>query len=132
MSDALDASALLAYLHGEPGAEQVAEAIARGALISSANLAEVLTKRADAGDHPAAVAADLVETGLLGGAVEVVDLNFEDAVEIAKLRPSMRSIGLSLGDRACLALARRFGARVLTADGEWTRLDIGVRVQAIR
>ena len=132
MSDALDASALLAYLHGERGAEAVAEAIARGAIISSANLAEVLTKRADAGDHPAAVAASLVEAGLLGGAVEVVDLNFEDAVEIAKLRPAIRPGGLSLGDRACLALARRYGARVLTADGTWTRFDIGVRVQAIR
>ena len=56
----------------------------------------------------------------------------EDAVEIAKLRPAIRPGGLSLGDRACLALARRYGARVLTADGTWTRFDIGVRVQAIR
>jgi len=132
VSDALDASALLAYLHGEAGAERVAEAIAEGAIISSANLAEVLTKRADAGDHPAAVAASLVETGLLGGALAVVDLNFDDAVEIAKLRGSIRSVGLSLGDRACLALARRYGARVLTADAAWARLDIGVRVQTIR
>jgi len=98
VSDTLDASALLAYLHGEAGAERVAEAIAEGAIISSANLAEVLTKRADAGDHPAAVAARLVENGLLGGALAVVDLNFDDAVEIAKLRGSIRSVGLSLGD----------------------------------
>src|SRR5215510_1152372 len=114
------------------GGTPVSEAIAEGAIISSANLAEVLTKRADAGDHPAAVAASLVETGLLGGALAVVDLNFDDAVEIAKLRGSIRSVGLSLGDRACLALARRYGARVLTADAAWARLDIGVRVQTIR
>jgi PIN domain nuclease of toxin-antitoxin system len=78
------------------------------------------------------VAASLIENGLLDGALAVVDLNFDDAVLIAKLRGSIRSIGLSLGDLACLALASRYGARVLTADSAWARLDIGVVVQTIR
>lgn len=73
---------------------------------------------------PAAVRSD--------GAVEVEPLTLADAVEIARLRPLTRSAGLSLGDRACVALARRLALPALTADRAWTGLDLGVELHQIR
>jgi PIN domain nuclease of toxin-antitoxin system len=132
VSAALDASALLAYLQGEEGADEVAKVIATGAVISSANLAEVLSKRADVGDDPAAVAGRLVESGLIDGAVKVVDLDVDDAVAIARLRSLTKSAGLSLGDRACLATGQRRMVPVLTADSAWKALDVAVTIRTIR
>ena len=129
----LDASALLAYLHGEDGAAEVADAVAETAAISAANWAETLSKLADIGRDPEAVAADLEEQGLLPGLVEVVPLTTEDAPVIARLRPQTRDRGLGLGDRACLALALRLGLPVLTADREWLELrDVPADVRSIR
>jgi ribonuclease VapC len=132
MTEVLDASALLAYLQGEPGADVVSAAIGQGAVISTVNLAEVLSKRADAGDNPDVLSDRLVKAGLFDGAIEVLDLTFDDAVQIARLRTPTRPRGLSLGDRACLALGRRRSARVITADSEWKELAIGVEVRSIR
>ena len=130
----IDASALLAYLQGEPGSERVTNAIAEGACISAANVAEVLSKRADAGDDPRALARTLIGSGLLGNAaaLEVVDVGLDDAVEIAALRPHTRPRGLSLGDRACLALATRRRCRAVTADSGWIDLDLEIDVDVIR
>ncbi|MGH7869335.1 MAG: type II toxin-antitoxin system VapC family toxin [Candidatus Dormibacteraceae bacterium] len=130
----LDASALLAFLQDEPGADKVAGAIAARACICSVNLAEVLSKRSDLGEDPDLLLAEMKSDGLLGkaGALEVIDLTLEDSVAIAKLRKESRSLGLSLGDRACLALSQRLNVAVFTADRAWLKLSIGISIEAIR
>jgi PIN domain nuclease of toxin-antitoxin system len=128
----LDASALLAYLREEPGANAVAEAIAGGAAISTVNLAEVFSRAADRGADPAKLAAKLTQSGLLDGAITVEPFTTSDAIDAARLRPLTRDAGLSLGDRACLALARRLGAPALTADTAWQEVAHGVELRPIR
>ena len=132
MTAVLDASALLAPLKGEPGAERVAEALERGAYLSAVNLAEVLSKLADWGEDPAEAQARMAQVGLLGAAVEVLPFTGEDALEVARLRALTRAYGLSFGDRACLALARRLGLPALTAERAWAELDLGIPVEVLR
>ena len=121
----LDASALLAYLNGEPGAQRVQQCIEQGqAIMSSVNLAEVLSKCADQGMSSADQAA-------LCAALPLEISAFDTAVALtsAALRSSTRAQGLSLGDSCCLALAQSRNATALTADQAWSRLgraDIGV------
>jgi PIN domain nuclease of toxin-antitoxin system len=131
-STVLDASALLAYLHDEPGAETVADAIAGGTAISTVNLAEVLGRATDGDGDPARLVSQMTDRGLLGGAISVESFTDKDAVEVARLRPQTRAQGLSLGDRACIALARRLDLPALTADTAWSRLDLKVTFQQIR
>lgn len=128
----LDASALLAYLGDEPGAPAVADAIATGAAISTVNLAEALGTAATRGTDPVALAAELVARGLLDGAVTVEPFTAADAIEAARLRPPTRRAGLSLGDRASLALAGRLRVPALTADAAWATLDLGLELRVIR
>ncbi len=128
----LDASALLAYLRDEPGADAVADEIATGATISTVNLGEVLSRVADRGADPARVTRQMTDRGLLDGAIAVEPFTVADAVEVARLRPLTRTHGLSLGDRACLALAQRFDAPVVTADTAWSRLDLPIELRQIR
>lgn len=128
----LDASALLAYLRDEPGAEMVTEAIAGGGAISTVNLAEVLATAATRGSDPAELVEKLVRRGLLEGTLAVVPFTTADAIEAARLRPLTRAEGLSLGDRSCLALARRLRAPALTADRTWLDLAVDVIVRPIR
>ncbi|BDP44076.1 hypothetical protein DAETH_40450 (plasmid) [Deinococcus aetherius] len=123
----LDASAVIAWLRQEPGAAQVDAALRGEAWISAVNFAEVLSKVGERGGDVRAAARDLRIEGLL-----VEPHGEEDALITAELRVSTRPQGLSLGDRACLALARRLGAPVLTADRAWTALNVGVEVQSIR
>lgn len=126
----LDASALLAYLRDEPGAQAVSDAIAAGATISAVNLAEVFSTVAGRGADPASLAAELTDAGLLGGALIVEDFTTQDAIAVAQLRAPTRDAGLSLGDRACLALTQRLTTSALTADRAWatlTGLDIDTR-----
>ncbi len=132
MTAVLDASALLALLKGEPGAERVAEALERGAYLSAVNLAEVLSKLADWGEDPAEAQARMAQVGLLRAAVEVLPFTGEDALEVARLRALTRAYGLSFGDRACLALARRLGLPALTAERAWAELDLGIPVEVLR
>lgn len=126
MSAVLDASAVLALLNGEPGGERVEAALA-GASVSAVNLAEVLVRlrRAGVGREDCARAVACL-------ALEVVPFDRELAAEAAELEVLTAGAGLSLGDRACLATARRRRQSALTADRAWLRLDIGVRVVAIR
>lgn len=123
-----DASAVLALLFEEPGAE-VARAHLRTGVIGAANLAEVLAKLSDHG-LPAREAARAV--AILG--LEVVSMTETQALRSAELRPATRVAGLSLGDRACLALAAELGASALTADRGWDAVAgaAGVAVQVIR
>jgi ribonuclease VapC len=127
----LDASALLAYLRDEPGADLVADAIAGGATISAVNFAEVLSHVADRGSDPIAVVQEMADRGLVGGALAIEPFTTADAGEVARLRPATRDLGLSLGDRACLALARRLDAPALTADRAWAQAGVGVELRQI-
>ncbi|MCT7978457.1 type II toxin-antitoxin system VapC family toxin [Laspinema olomoucense] len=112
----LDASALLAYLQGEPGADDVADALLQKATISAINWAGTLSKLAERGQDPDTVTTQLREGGLLDKALIIYPADEELARDIANLRVSTRSFGLSLGDRACLALALKLQLPALTSD----------------
>lgn len=128
----LDASALLVYLQGEPGAPRVSDALLAGAAISTVNWSEVLARVAEAGGDPDALADRLLREGLLPDALAIHAFDEADAREAARLRAGTRSAGLSLGDRACLALARRLARPALTADRAWRRLRIGIAIESVR
>lgn len=119
----IDASALLAYFHAEAGAEAVEEALADGCSMSMVNWAEVLSKVAELGKPSRDFLAELADRKLLGTALHLVPFDLADAAVVGDLRPLTRPLGLSLGDRACLALATRLGAPVLTADRAWSELE---------
>jgi len=110
----------------------VADSVATGASISTVNLGEVLSRVADRGGDPARVSRQMTDRGLLDGAITVEPFTNADAVEVARLRPLTRDLGLSLGDRACLALAKRLDTPVLTADSAWSRLDLPLELRQIR
>ena len=122
----LDASAILAVYLLEPGAEQVAAAM-QTAAVCAVNIEEVLSKLAD--KSASARVIGIAEATLKGLAVAY---DFDLARRAARLRPITRSLGLSLGDRACLALGARDGLPVLTADKAWAKLAIGVEIRVIR
>lgn len=128
----VDASALLAYFHGEPGASVVAEALSGISVVSAVNWAEVLSKFVDEGEDPDSLAERLESEGVLSLGLEVLPVTAIDARMIARLRPLTRSAGLSLGDRACLALALRLEYGALTADRPWASLDLGLEIKLIR
>ena len=127
----LDASAILAYLHEEPGADQVAEALTSLAdcQLTAANHAEVIAKCLDRG-----VAEKDVLPMLAGMGYRVIGLTAEDGALAGQLRASTRRHGLSLGDRLCLAAACRLDCPVLTADRPWLELaaPLGLDIRCIR
>ena len=123
---------MLAYLHGEVEADQVEEALLSGTVMSAVNWAEVLSKLGELGADPASVAKRLEREGLVGGSIEIINLTAADAVEIAGLQAITRRRGLSLGDRACLALGLRLKLPVITADRTWLGLRLAVPVKTIR
>ena len=122
----LDASALLAMLNDEPGADRVAKALP-DAVISAVNLSEVVAKLAEAGMPENEVREALDPLGL-----DVVPFDEELAYAAGELRRSTRSLGLSLANRACLALGVALKLPVLTADGAWRKAGVSVRVEVIR
>jgi PIN domain nuclease of toxin-antitoxin system len=122
----LDSSALLAFIHGEPGGEVVAGVVGE-ALISSVNLAEVVTKLVERTGS-----LDLARAALGMANVDVVDFDGVQAEQAGALVTRTRSRGLSLGDRACLTLAAQEALPVLTADRIWATLKLAVEVRLIR
>jgi PIN domain nuclease of toxin-antitoxin system len=122
----LDASALLAFINREPGAERVTAVLGEAA-ISSVNFSEVVTKLALRNRSPQHILYELTEFEL-----EVVDFNRALAEDAGLLAIATRGQGLSLGDRACLALARRENAVALTADNAWRQVQVGIEIQFIR
>lgn len=127
MSDAvLDASALIAMLRQEPGGDMVA-AVLENAVISSVNLTEVITRMIDKGFTPEQAREITVASN-----INTIAFDEELAVIAGMMRISTRSRGLSLGDRACLALAHRMSVPALTADRNWLAVDVGVNVRLIR
>lgn len=128
----LDASALMAVLHAEDGASVVIDAIGEGAAVSVVNWAEVLSKLAEAGKDPEVAAAELRRAEGSRRALSIEPLTAADCVAVARLRPITRRQGLSLADRACLALAERLEVPALTADREWLTADVVAEVRLIR
>jgi PIN domain nuclease of toxin-antitoxin system len=124
----LDASALLALLNDEPGAESVAGHLEAGALISSVNYAEVVAKLCDYG-----MPEDAIREALASLDLQVEPFSKEHALTSGVLRTRTRHAGLSLGDRACLALARHSECTAVTADRHWAGLsDVDVELEFIR
>jgi PIN domain nuclease of toxin-antitoxin system len=118
LSDAvLDSSAVLALIFNEPGAETV-KSVLPDALLSTVNLAEIITKLVDKG-LPAEVARAAVK--VLGA--EIVDFDSNQAFLTGELRAATRAAGLSLGDRACLALAAKRNLPAMSADRAWGKLE---------
>lgn len=123
----LDASAVLAWLRQEPGADVVAERLA-GSHISAVNLSEVLQKSLASGANADGLVDDLLAIGLL-----VADFGAEHASVAAEFWASTRRLGLGVADRVCLATAVVLGAPVLTADRAWASIEReGLAVELIR
>ena len=121
----LDSSALLAMLFFEPGCERVAELVPRSCM-STVNLAEVLGRLARDGRALDEALDQIEQMGIVW-----IDFDRELAIGAAALLvPTHR--GLSLGDRACLALARLRDLPAVTADRAWAKLDLGIRVEVVR
>ncbi len=124
----LDASALLALIQSEQGAEAVSNALSLGAAMSAVNVEEVAARLHHQGWSERDIASSL---GVLG--IEFLPFNAETALASGALRPATASAGLGLGDRACLATAAIQGLPVLTADRAWLELEqLGVEVRTIR
>lgn len=122
----LDASAVLALLNQETGKERV-ETLLADACIGTINYCEVLGKLIDAGmpEQDAWESVDLLN-------VEVVGFDADLARLTAVLRPSTKKLGLSLGDRSCLALALARRNTAVTAERAWAKLKLGVKIELIR
>jgi ribonuclease VapC len=130
MIHVMDASAILVILRGEPGCDYVQELLqSEECSISSVNMAEVGSKLIDYGLPPEEfprIARQLQ--------IDIIDFNAEQSIQSAQIRKITRSAGLSLGDRACVALTQLMQGCVVTSDRAW--LDIseaaGVKVIMIR
>jgi PIN domain nuclease of toxin-antitoxin system len=122
----LDASAVLALINREPGWEAVAEMLDT-AVISTVNISEVVAKLADRG-----LPAGEIRTITDALAIKSVDFDESVAHLAGLLRPATRGQGLSLGDRACLALAMQSNATAVTCDRSWTESPLEVDVLLIR
>lgn len=95
--------------------------------MSAVNLSEVAAKLIEAGGESAAT-REILE----GLPIEIDDFTADLAYQAAELRGPTKKLGLSLGDRACLALGRRMGLPVLTGDRAWLELDLGVAIEFVR
>jgi PIN domain nuclease of toxin-antitoxin system len=123
---ALDASALLAFLLRERGHQKVREVLGESCM-STVNFSEVLASFGRAGQDVL-----LMTKTLLAMPVELVEFSTEQATIAVGLAQMTRAAGLSLGDRACLALARARRIPAMTADRAWSRLQLGIEIQTVR
>jgi PIN domain nuclease of toxin-antitoxin system len=123
----LDASALLALILDEPGADVVQAALDQEVLLSVVNFAEVIGRAERAGIKP-----EDARNGILALPLQLVHLDEKMAFEMGKLAGVGRPLGLSLGDCACLATAKILEADALTADKVWAKLKIGLKIRLIR
>jgi PIN domain nuclease of toxin-antitoxin system len=123
----LDSSILLAIFNHEPGWEAAEELVTPGCLMSSINLSEVVAKLRERG-----VSESDVEVELGGIDVDVVPFSEAQAMDAGFLRPMTKANGLSLGDRACIALARQVRLPALTTDRRWRGLELGIEIRLVR
>ena len=122
----LDASALLCLLQAERGAETVAKALP-DAQIGAVNFSEVFGKLTDIG-----LDDETVNSLIDGLQLKVIPFDRAQARLAGSLRRTTKEYGLSLGDRACLALARAQSAVALTCERSWARFDAGCVVELAR
>jgi ribonuclease VapC len=123
----LDASAILAVIGGEPGAEKLTPELLSRAVVSTVNLAEVQTKLVSRGWTSEQAWEDATSP-----VREVVSFDEDQARLAGDLVLQTRHLGLSLGDRACLALGITLKLPVYAAEKAWKKLKVGVRVHVIR
>lgn len=123
----LDASAILAVLSGEPGAEKLTPDLLAHAVGGTVNLAEVQTKLVSRGWTSEQAWEDATSP-----IREVLPFDEEQARIAGDLVTHTRHLGLSLGDRACLALGIALKVPVYTAEKAWKKVKVGVRVHVIR
>ena len=123
----IDSIAILAFLNRESGQDRVREILSEGAVVSTVNQSEIFSKLLESG-------VPEVEISLIFSYLDLTIVNFDEqaAWETARLRSITKMIGLSLGDRACLGLARQLQLPVATADRIWASLEIGVEIEVIR
>ena len=126
MSAVLDASALLAYLQQEPGAE-IVESTLGDAVMSTANWAEVVQKVSPSEGETVRLRHNLMALGL-----RFLPLSIGQAEIAGRLRERTAHLGLSLGDRACLAVGMERSDAVYTADRAWLQLASELEILAIR
>lgn len=123
----LDASALLAVLNGESGAERLTPQLLNAATVSTVNLAEAQGKLVREGANP-----DEAWENILSPIREAAEFTAEQAKIAGSLIAQTRTLGLSLGDRACLALGIALNAPIFTTDRSWKNLKLGVRIHVVR
>jgi ribonuclease VapC len=123
----LDASALMALFQGESGSDKVAQAVKDGAAISAVNLSEIASKL-----NELHTPQTLIQDAINALGLTIVDFNTESAYQVGLLRPLTRHPGLSLGDRACLALAQYLNLPALTCDRLWKNLSLDIAIEVIR
>lgn len=124
----LDASAVLAWLFQEAGADQVFPVLEAGSgVMSSVNYAELVGKLIDQ-----SMPVEIIRETLFDLELEVVHYDAEQAFETGVLRTTSKAFGLSLGDRACLALATIKKLPVMTADSVWLNVSVPTEVRSIR
>lgn len=126
MTYVVDTSAVLAALLNEPGGADVFE-LRYECELSVVNLAEIYTRLVEQG-----VSVSAAEQTLARFQFRIRDFSSEHALKVAELRPLTRHLGLSFGDRACLALGFSSGSPILTADKDWSRLDLDLDIRQIR
>ena len=127
MTRVFDASAVLAAIFDEPGGDRVTELWVDGEnLLSAVNYAEVISKLAERG-----MPDDEIRIVMEGVPLKLAQFDQATAHAAGLLRRSTKSLGLSLGDRACLALAQIRNAPAVTADRVWKKQK-GVDVVVIR
>ncbi len=121
-----DASALVALFRREAGADHVAQHLGDVAM-SATNIAETYGRLLREAYRPDELRRDIEELG-----IDIHSLDAEQAFRVGEMEKETRQLGLSLGDRACLVLARMLGVPALTADREWRNLDLGIAIVVIR
>lgn len=122
----MDASGVLALARREPGAETVAAVIGLS-LVSAVNHCEIVSKLIERGASP-----DTVRSSLGQLSYRIVPFDEDLAFRAGLLRRETRALGLSLGDRACLALAQRERLPAYTADQRWSKLDLDLDIRLVR
>jgi ribonuclease VapC len=121
----LDSSAILAEINGEPGQEVVSRHRQTG-VMSTVNFSEVLSKLSEQPQFAGIPPVKLLD------ALVTIPFDRKQAIIAGELRPRTRHLGLSFGDRACLALAMQRNSPVLTADRKWASLNLGIEIKLIR
>jgi len=122
----LDSSAVLAVLLDESGADNALRYFQSGQCCS-VNVTEIVARLIDKGRTPDEAVSDFLDTG-----IDIDGFDPELAILAGRLRAATKHKGLSLGDRACLAMAIRKNAVAVTADRDWADLDVGCKIELIR